>query len=141
MIDKQTQPGPEDEQAWNKGCIHLAEARAMDRTRTPGAGVHSAYYAMHHAARAVLLKHDGESAATKHGAVIGRFGQIARNHSTDSAELMKLGRYINLVYQERIDADYDVEETTTADEADQCINQAEEFLSVCGRIFGFKPPK
>lgn len=140
MTQAEPAAGPEAEQAWTKACFHLAEAQAMDLARTPGAAVHSAYYAMHHAARAVLLQNDGERAATKHGAVISRFGQIAKDHPTESGTLMVLGRNINRVYEERIDADYDVEEITTEDEADKCLERAKNFLKVCGRIFNFSEP-
>jgi uncharacterized protein (UPF0332 family) len=137
LIDRQTEPGSEDEQAWKKANLHYDESQSMDLTKAPSAVVDSAYYAMHHAARAVILKLDGEQAATKHQSVISRFGQIAKNHPTDSDELMKLGRYINRVYEERLDSDYDVREATTANKAAVCLNRAKEFLDGCRRIFGF----
>ena len=89
--------GPEDEQTWEKAKRDLAEAEELDLTRTPSAAVHKSYYAMHHAARAVLLRRDGENAATKHGAVIGRFGFIAKNEPKGSTELMQAGRDLNRV--------------------------------------------
>lgn len=81
MTDNDVGAGHEDERAWAKARLHLDEAAAMDPARTPAAAVHSAYYAMHHAARAVLLRRDGERAPTNHGAVIGRFGQLAKKRS------------------------------------------------------------
>ena len=95
---------------------------------------------MHHAARAVLLRRDGEKAATEHGAVIGRFGQLAKNEPVGSALLMQTGRDINRVYKERNDADYDVAAVTTYDGAVECLDKARRFLTTCSSHFGFSAP-
>ena len=95
---------------------------------------------MHHAARAILLREDGERAPTRHGAVIGRFGQIARDAQPAGSELMQAGRDINQMYEERVEADYDVEEVTDEATARQCVAKARNFLAVCARHFVFTPP-
>ncbi len=132
-----TQParGPEDTQAWAKALRDLREAEALDLSRTPGAGVHKSYYAMHHAARAVLLRLDGEKAATKHGTVIGRFGQIAKTAGNDG--LISAARDINRVYDERIESDYHIQEITSEDDAKESLSKAQNFLRVCATTFGF----
>jgi uncharacterized protein (UPF0332 family) len=112
----------------------------MDVARTPTAAVHSAYYAMHHAARAVLLRTDGEQAPTKHGSVIGRFGFHARNAQPESQALLQAGRDINRIYEQRIAADYDVEDATDAATARDCLARARAFLTVCAHHHGFTPP-
>jgi len=127
--------GPEDKQAWDKALRDLHEAEALDLKRTPGAGVHKSYYAMHHAARAVLLLTDGEKAATKHGSVIGRFGQIAKTAADDV--LISAARDINRVYDERIDSDYHIQDITTEEDAAACLAKAQNFLRVCAITFGF----
>jgi uncharacterized protein (UPF0332 family) len=126
-------------QAWDKAKRDLAEARALDLSRTPGAAIHQSYYAMHHAARAVLLRRDGETAPTKHNAVIGRFGQIAKNEPPQNSEvLIAAGRDINRVYEERLISDYRVEYAPTQEEAEACVAKAERFLKVYGQHFGFE---
>ena len=130
--------GPEDEQTWEKAKRDLAEAEALDASRTPGAAVHKAYYAMHHAARAVLLRRDGAKAPNKHAAVIGRVGMIAKAETEGSAGLLQAGRDLNRVYAARADADYGVEATTTREEAEACVSTARQFLRACSEHFGFR---
>ena len=108
----------------------------MDPTLTPSAAVHSSYYAMHVAARAVLLLLDSERAPTRHGAVIGRFGQIATDVAAGSDALMQAGRDLNRMYEARVAADYDIEELTSADVARECVLKARRFLATCAAAFG-----
>ncbi len=129
--------GPEAEQAWQKARRDLREAEAMELAVTPGAAVHKSYYAMHHAARAVLLRIDGSAAVTSHGGVIGRFGQIAMGAQGAEPILLAAGRDINRVYDERIVSDYDVERIITAERAAECLTKARNFLAVCADRFGF----
>jgi uncharacterized protein (UPF0332 family) len=129
-------PGPEDEQAWGLALRHLTEGESMDLHRTPGAAVHAAYYAMHHAARAVLLRCDGENAATKHGAVINRFGQIAKERASLDARLPVAGHNLNIAYDQRIDIDYNPRVQPTAAEAEKCLKNARASLAICAEHFG-----
>ena len=124
-------------QAWSKAAGLLAEALAMDLERTPGAAVHTAYYAMHHAARAVLLLKEGAAAPTRHGLVIGRFGLIAKNEPNGPERLLIAGRDINRVYADRIASDYDVEATTTPAQAAAGVLKAKNFVAICQECFGF----
>ncbi|WP_428535613.1 HEPN domain-containing protein [Rhodopila sp.] len=55
--------------SWQKAEAHLGEAIAQDVDTSPMAVIHSSYYAMFHAARAVLFEATG-SAAKRHDAVI-----------------------------------------------------------------------
>jgi len=127
--------GPEDQQAWEKALRDFKEAQALDLKRTPGAGIHKSYYAMFQTARAVLLRIDGEKAATRHGGVIGRFGQIAKSRDDDA--LLSAGRDLNRVYEERIESDYDTQAVTTEEDARECLAKAENFLRQCADKFGF----
>jgi hypothetical protein len=70
--------------------------------------------------------------------VIGRFGFIAKNEPNGSAELMQAGRDLNRVYADRVGSDYDIENITTTDQAEECLNKAKNFLIVCARHFGFE---
>lgn len=87
-----TDAGPASE-TWHKAKLHLAEAESLDPLKTPSAAIHSAYYAMHHGARAALIRTDGDTAPVKHRAVVNRFGQIAKRSSED--RLRKAGRLLN----------------------------------------------
>jgi uncharacterized protein (UPF0332 family) len=136
VTEPDAQPAAEHAQAWAKAKRHLVEAEAMDLTQTPAAAVHSSYYAMHLAARAVLLWVDGESAPTRHGAVIGRFGQIAKDAVALRDPLMQAGRDLNRMYQARVAADYDIDELTSADVARDCVVKARHFLATCAGTFG-----
>lgn len=136
MSDPGAPPVPEHAQAWGKALRHLAEAAAMDLALTPAAAVHSAYYAMHLAARAVLLLLDGERASTRHGVVIGRFGQIAANAVAGRDVLMQAGRDLNRMYEQRVAADYDIDELTSADVARDCVEKARRFVATCAAVFG-----
>lgn len=131
-------PGPEDEQAWQMALRHLAEADSMDLCRTPGAAIHAAYYAMHHAARAALLRRDGERAPTKHNAVINRFGQIATAEASNEPKLPQVGHDLNVAYDQRIDSDYNPRVQPTTAQARRCLNSARSFLVVCAEHFGFR---
>jgi uncharacterized protein (UPF0332 family) len=52
-------------------------ARTYDPTKDAEGVAHHAYYAMYHAATAVLLFRDGQYPKT-HGALVSRFGLIKR---------------------------------------------------------------
>jgi uncharacterized protein (UPF0332 family) len=68
-------------QAWSKAESFFAEASKLQAETVPAAIVHSAYYAMFHAARAVLLRSTG-STPKKHSSVVGQFGYLVRDRST-----------------------------------------------------------
>jgi uncharacterized protein (UPF0332 family) len=136
VTEPEARPAAEHVQAWAKAGRHLTEAEAMDLALTPAAAVHSAYYAMHLAARAVLLLLDGEQAPTRHGSVIGRFGQIATAATSAREALMQAGRDLNRMYEERVSADYDVAELTSADVARESLAKARHFLATCASAFG-----
>jgi uncharacterized protein (UPF0332 family) len=91
---------------------------------------------MHLAARAVLLLLDGERAPTRHGAVIGRFGRVAADATSDRDALMQAGRDLNRMYEERVSADYDIGELTSVDVARECLVKARRFLATCASAFG-----
>ena len=137
MTRSNAENGPEDEQAWLKVGLQMHEVALLDANQTPGTVVHAAYYAMHHAARAVLLRRDGTGAATKHTAVIGRFGFIAKNEVQDRSELMAAGRNLKEVYESRLDGDYSVAVTLTPEDASDCLAKTRNFIALCQAHFGF----
>jgi uncharacterized protein (UPF0332 family) len=65
-------------QTWQMALDFSLEAKNDSSEATPRMVTHAAYYSMYHAARAVLIQVDGPRASTKHSAVVGRFGQLAK---------------------------------------------------------------
>lgn len=100
---------------------------------------HAAYYAMYHAARAVLVQTDGLRAPTKHSAVIGRFGQLAKQ--AGNAELMAAGRLLNEMQEERLLSDYAAGRRPPAADAAAAVADARSFLEACARHHDFLAPK
>jgi uncharacterized protein (UPF0332 family) len=92
-----------------------------------------AYYAMFHAARAVLLRETG-SAPKKHASVIGQFGHAIRERS---AVLRQAGREFKEVEKSRIVADYDDAREISAKDAQDALSKARAFLDLCAAEFGF----
>lgn len=120
-------------QAWSKAVQILAEAEAQNAATTPNSVVHSAYYAMFHAARAVLL-HTSGTAPKKHGNVVGQFGLAIK----DRGEILRrAGDDLKSVYSLRLRADYDVLSFVTGESAGQSVKQARAFIELCAREFGF----
>jgi uncharacterized protein (UPF0332 family) len=96
--------------------------------------IHSSYYAMFHAARAVLFKATG-SAPKRHDGVIQRFGLLVRD--LDQA-LRTASRAFNEVKDERTTADYDETIVPEPEEAREALQAAVQFLTVCGAHYGFR---
>jgi uncharacterized protein (UPF0332 family) len=123
---------------WQKAEAHLREARAQDIEASPMAVVHSSYYAMFHAARAVLFQVTG-NAPKAHDRTIQRFGLLVRD--LDEA-LRAAGRAFNAVKDERNAADYDEATVLSAEEARDALRAAIDFLGTCDARYGFRsrPP-
>jgi uncharacterized protein (UPF0332 family) len=65
--------------------------------------IHTAYYAMHHAARAALLRARG-SASTNHGQVVTAFAALAKQRH--GARGLDYSRILSAAYDLRILSDY-----------------------------------
>jgi uncharacterized protein (UPF0332 family) len=103
----------------------LADARILQAAGR-GAGVVSrAYYAMFHAAEALLASLDLEFSS--HQAVIGAFGrEFAKTQVLDP----KFHRYLRLAFDERQTADYDEAVELTAHQASRAVAAADELIAV-----------
>lgn len=78
------------------------QAQALSVVEAPESIVHLAYYAMFHAATAVLLKHRNRATVT-HTGLIGAFGQLVK----DRGEIgRRQGRAANRAADLRLQADY-----------------------------------
>jgi uncharacterized protein (UPF0332 family) len=124
--------------SWQKAEAHLREATAQNVEASPMAIIHSSYYAMFHAARAVLFQAMG-SAPKTHDRTIQHFGLLVRDLD-DSLRLA--GKAFNEIKDERNDADYNETSVPSADEARDALQAATDFLAVCGLRYGFRavPP-
>jgi uncharacterized protein (UPF0332 family) len=121
--------------SWQKAEAHLREAVAQDADASPMAVIHSCYYAMFHAARAILFQATG-SAPTRHDRAIQQFGLLVRD--LDDA-LRAAGKAFNEVKDERTAADYDETIVSSSEEAHDALRAAVDFLTVCGLRYGFRP--
>jgi uncharacterized protein (UPF0332 family) len=121
--------------SWRKAEAHLLEALAQDADASPMAVIHSSYYAMFHAARAVLCQTAGR-APKRHDAVIQQFGLLVRD-SNDT--LRSAGKAFNAVKDERTAADYDETITPSPEDAKQAQETANNFLAICGTLYGLRP--
>ena len=119
---------------------HLEEAQAVRAAGVaPLSTVHSAYYAMHHAARAVLiLKATGPDIVgpRSHGSVVQEFGRLMKG---GTAPLLQAGRDLNLMMRERTAADYGVTYLATTAVAHAAVARAATFLDLCRTEFGLRP--
>lgn len=110
----------------------LAQAQAIDVDEAPEAVAHLAYYAMFHAAAAVLLSNQRALPKTHRG-LIGEFGRLARDASPEASAH---GRALNRAEDLRLLADYgasvgDLDETAAAARDD-----AKRFVAYCRSWIG-----
>jgi uncharacterized protein (UPF0332 family) len=125
-------------QSWTSALEFLQEAERASPEVMPRMAIHAAYYAMFHAARAVIIQVDGLAAPTRHGSVIGRFGQLAKQ--ADDAAMMAAGRLLNEVQAERLLSDYRAGRRPPASDAVAAVAEARTFLKTCARCRGFSVP-
>lgn len=96
-----------------KALAKLRDAENIDADVAPGAVVHSAYYAMLHAAHALILEKT-ELQVHKHGSIIGEFGRLLKERDESVKEH---GRAINRGQALRDADDYDVTRDADSEEA------------------------
>jgi uncharacterized protein (UPF0332 family) len=125
-------------QSWAIAVEFLQEAERASPEVMPRMAIHAAYYAMFHAARAVLVMADGLAAPTRHGSVIGRFGQLARQRNDDA--MMAAGRLLNETQSERLLSDYRAGRRPPITEAAAAVADARTFIEACARCHGFAMP-
>jgi uncharacterized protein (UPF0332 family) len=120
----------EAELVWQKALRKLGEATQTPPESFPGIVIVSSYFAMRHAAVAVLLQKDGKapSAETE---IIARFGVVVGQQGAEH------GRAFNRVFDLRNAEDYDAVATPSAEEAATACISAKSFLAYCAQTFGF----
>lgn len=110
-----------------KARTFLAQMQGLDAERMTETLVHQAYYAMFHAAIAVLL-YRGEEAPVRHAMVVSRFGQVIKDMG-ESARLS--GRAFNRAHDLRLAADYAVGNKVLAETASGLAEDAKQFVAFC----------
>ena len=104
----------------------LEEARYLAAGKYWGAVVNRTYYAMFHAATAVLLE-DGIERSS-HKALISAFGEeVAKKGRLDA----KYHRFLIDAFEWRSESDYFADPGETEEEATESIHRAEELLTAC----------
>jgi len=106
----------------------FSAAEDVLRTERPWRAATDAYYAMFHAAEALLLSLDIE--VSSHSATQAAFGQqFAKTAKLDP----KLHRYFLNAFDKRITADYDVTVKLRTEEVAELVGQAREFVAAAER--------
>jgi uncharacterized protein (UPF0332 family) len=107
---------------------------ALARKNDPGdyeVVIHTAYYSMHHAARAALLAANG-SAPTNHGRVAANFATLARRYDGQRGPLHS--RALRAAYDLRLVSDYGRAKRDLTVDAGELSNQLSRFLDFCQKI-------
>ncbi len=104
----------------------------------PRTAIHASYYAAFHAARAVLLKFEGDSAPNKHSGVRSRFGYQA--HLSGDPKIVAAGRTLVMLQQERLLTDYNIHADPKSLDSAAAIRDARQFLEACATWQNFPPP-
>lgn len=117
---------PEAASRFAKAERFLVQAQSQPAEVAPEATIHLAYYAMPHAAAAVLLEHTSEVPRT-HSGVIGQFSRLVRDRDRGPA----FGRTFNRAEELRLLADYEDRVVPTSAEAEQLKTMAVEFVAYC----------
>lgn len=104
----------------------LSDAQYLLNDSRMGGAVARAYYAMFHAATAVLLTKNIER--TSHKAVISAFGEfVVKPSLTDK----KFQRYFLETFELRQESDYLTTKKISGDQAKESLRRAVEFVNVC----------
>jgi uncharacterized protein (UPF0332 family) len=105
----------------------LTQSNGQSPDEAPEATIHLAYYAMLHAAAAVLMERTGR-VPKSHGAIIGQFSHaVAQQDEAGRA----LSRAFNRAEDERLAADYDDAVVPTARSASEMRELAQAFVTYC----------
>jgi uncharacterized protein (UPF0332 family) len=118
---------------WRIALVHPREALTINTRTAPGAAIHTASYAMFHAALAVLIQHDGPDTTKTHRGVMARYGLLLNPSEAGGSQASAL----KSVSRERMMSDYGGDPRPTADDARIVVERAIEFLKFNALKFGF----
>lgn len=120
---------PEARLSWQKALRKLEEARRTPVDTFPGIVVTSSYFAMRHAAVAVLLQEEGRAPSAE-SAIIARFGTVVGDEGRAH------GAAFNRVFDLRTVEDYDPVESPSTSDATAARDDAQKFLKFCSERLG-----
>ena len=120
---------------FEKANRFLAQLAHVSPDLAPEASIHLAYYAMVHAAAAVLLDRTGNAPKT-HSALIGQFSKLILD---DAQHGRKFGRSFNQAEKLRYLADYEDKSTPTVAEAAELRTLAIDFVAYCRSLLWKSP--
>ncbi|MBX3500691.1 MAG: HEPN domain-containing protein [Alphaproteobacteria bacterium] len=112
-----------------KADRYLRSTETVAAKEFPETIVTAAYYAMFHAAVAVLEARGIEPPRTHRG-LVARFGELAKSLGDDAREM---GRLLARGLDRRVIGDYSVSEVLTPEEASEARDRAERFVDWCVR--------
>jgi uncharacterized protein (UPF0332 family) len=93
--------------------------------------IHAGYYAMHHAARAALLRARG-SASTNHGQVVTAFAALAKQRH--GARGLEYSNTMSAAYDLRILSDYGRAGRDLTGDAEALKRRLSDFPDYCGKL-------
>jgi uncharacterized protein (UPF0332 family) len=118
---------------FDKALIHLIEAeRLAGWNQAPNACIHSAYYAMYHAASASILAAGGvgklRDVPKSHEHVLQHYGKLVAD---EPGELGQSGRVLSRARNDRMIADYGIVHGASPFDAADTTAQARKFVDAC----------
>jgi uncharacterized protein (UPF0332 family) len=127
------------QEEFDRACIHLFEAEQLaEFSKTPNACIHSAYYAMYHAATAALFASGGlgkrRDVPKSHEHVVEHFGKLVANETGD---LAGLGMILSTARNDRMVADYDMVRGASGIDAAETTKLARKFVDACMNKWSF----
>lgn len=128
-----TEPNRKDNAATELVRAHecLREARLLLQDGLPYGATSRAYYAIFHAARALLFWAGLETRSHR-----GLVRLIGAHFVKPGLLRPELGRLVSRVQRDREDADYETGAVFTTDEASEAVEAAERFLDEARRLTG-----
>jgi len=107
----------------------LAEVADLDPVDKPAAVIHLSYYAMHHAAIAVLVEETGDAPRT-HSQIVGQFGRLMK----DKGAVARVhGKALSNALEARYVSDYGIGAQPLETDAKQAKAAAPAFVEFCER--------
>jgi uncharacterized protein (UPF0332 family) len=128
------------QQEFEKAMINLIEAeRIAEWGKAPNACTHSAYFAMHHCARAAVLAAGGagkrRDAPQSHEHVIEHYG---KKIAGEPGYLGQSGMVLSRARSDRMVADYDLVRGITNPDAIEIVKEARKFVEANKAKWGFE---
>jgi uncharacterized protein (UPF0332 family) len=118
---------PEAEERLIKAERFLSQAIGLSPEAAPEAVIHLTYYAMLHAAAAVVVERRGRTPKT-HGGIIGQFAQLTKEEGETARSF---SRAFNRAEDTRLMSDYAYDTAPDATDASEARDAAIAFVAYC----------